>query len=189
MPLGIFFHTLFPPTIGAAYKARFCETTKRKKLLLFRPYGKMRTAHFIGNARKSAVLLRFIYNKERCGDNTIKQYFCYFKAIRGAAARRFCRALFATSSIAKIQLLNYTFVYSKSNQPAAARRGEAHRATYKLSKSSGLPRNGSSCSLVYFLSFAKCFSSLRKRDLSHLRKAAGISVTGRPLENNQPCDL
>ena len=138
MPLGNFFHTLFPPTIGTAYKARFGETTKRQKLLLFRPYGKMCTAHFIGNARKSAVLLRFIYNKKRCGDNTIKQYFCYFKAIRGAAARRFCRALFATSSIAKIQLLNYTFVYSKSNQPAAARRGEAHGASATRSRIASL---------------------------------------------------
>ena len=55
----------------------------------------MRTAHFIGNARKSAVLLRFIYSKKRCGDNTIKQYFCYFKAIRGAAARR-CQVLLDT---------------------------------------------------------------------------------------------
>ena len=82
----------------------------------------MRTAHFIGNARKSVVLPRFIYKTKHCGDNTIKTYFCYFGAVKGAAARRFCRALFATSSIAKIQLLNYTFVYSKSNQPAAARR-------------------------------------------------------------------
>ena len=38
----------------------------------FRPYGKMRTAHFIGNARKSAVLPRFIYNIKHCGDNIIK---------------------------------------------------------------------------------------------------------------------
>ena len=29
-----------------------------RKFNPFRPYGKMRTAHFIGNARKSAVLLR-----------------------------------------------------------------------------------------------------------------------------------
>ena len=91
----------------------------------FRPYGKMRTAHFIGNARKSAVLLRFIYNKKRCGDNTIKQYFCYFKAIRGAAARRFCRALFILykhceekawthlASLAQILALKFRFATSR----------------------------------------------------------------------------
>ena len=150
----------------------------------------------------------FEHYQKHCEDVMSQNLYRYFNAVKGWSVPRsrvsyYLTCLFFEYKLPPLQGVKLwlsatvTAMRLRVQRLAAATRSRLVAATlpvarccrYKLSKSSGSPRKASICSLVSCLAFLNRFSSLTKRDLFHLRSAEGISVTRRPLENSQPCDL